>query len=61
MLRAGLEEAAATYGAIERAGTLELWLDTLPHLFAVLDTRHALPSPWEDTMPDPRGTQLQTV
>ena len=61
MLRAGLEEAAATHGAIGWAGTLELWVDMLLHLFAASDTRHALPSPWENTMPDLRGTQLQTV
>ena len=56
MLWAGLEEAAVTHGAIGRAATLELWLDMLLHLFAALDTHHALPSPWEDTMLDLQGT-----
>ena len=33
LLQTGLEAAAAAHGAIDRAGTLELWLDILPHLF----------------------------
>ena len=52
MLWAGLEEAAATYGAIGWAGTLGLGVDMLLHLFAASDTHHALPSPWENAMPD---------
>ena len=57
----GLEEAAAAHGAIGRAGTLELWLDILPYLFSASETHHALPRPWEDSMPDLRGTQLRTA
>ena len=45
LLRAGLEEAAAVHSAIGRAETLKIWLDTLPHLFAALDTHHMLPRP----------------
>ena len=61
MFWAGLEEAAVTHIAIGQVGTLELWLDMLLHLFAALNTHHALSSPWQDTIPDLRGTQLQTV
>ena len=62
MLRARLLQAAAAIkGVIGRDGTLELWLDMFLRLFAALDTRHALPGPWEDTMPDLQGTQLQIV
>ena len=46
LLWAGLEESAAAHGAIGQAGTLELWLNILPQLFAALDTRYALPRPW---------------
>ena len=52
LLWAGLEEAAAAHGAIGQAGTLEIWLDTLPHLFAASDTHHVLPRPWQDSLPD---------
>ena len=61
MLWAGLEEAAAAHGAIGRAGTLEIWLDLLPHLFTTLETYHTLPRPWHDSLPDLRGTQLWTT
>ena len=61
MLWASMEEALATHGAIGWAGTLELWLDILLHLFSASETHYSLPIPWEDTMPDIRGTQLQTV
>ena len=47
------------HGAIGWAGTLELWLNILPNLFSASETRHALPRPWEDSMPDLHGTQLQ--
>ena len=33
LLWAGLEEAAVAHGAIGQAGTLEIWLDILPHHF----------------------------
>ena len=59
LLRAGLEAAAATRSAIAQAGTLEIWLDLLPHLFAASDTHHVLPRPWQDSLPDLRGTQLR--
>ena len=58
LLRTGLEAAAAAHGAIGRAGTLELWLDILPHLFTASATRHTLPGPWATTRPDLHGTQL---
>ena len=58
LLQTGLEAAAAAHGAIDRAGTLELWLDILPHLFTASATRHTLPGPWATTRPDLRGTQL---
>ena len=61
LLWAGLEEAAVAHGAIGRAGTLEIWLDILPHLFAASETCHALPRPWEDSIPNLRGTQLWTA
>ena len=61
LLWAGLEEAAVAHGAIGRAGTLEIWLDILPHLFAASETCHALPRPWEDSIPNLRGTQLRTA
>ena len=38
LLRAGLEEAAVAYGAIGWAGTLQIWLDILHHLFASSET-----------------------
>ena len=47
--------------AIAQAGTLEIWLDLLPHLFAASDTHHVLPRPWQDSLPDLRGTQLRTA
>ena len=59
LLWARLEEAAAAHGEIAWAGTLEIWLHLLPHLFATLDTRHMLPRPWQDSLPDLRGTQLR--
>ena len=34
LLWAGLEEAAVAHGAIGWPGTLEVWLNILPHLFA---------------------------
>ena len=49
------------HGAIGWVGTLELWLDILPHLFSALETCHALPWPWEDSIPNLRGTQLRTA
>ena len=61
LLWSGLEEAAVVHGAIGWAGTLELWLDILPHLFSASETCHALPRPWEDSLPDLRGTQLRTA
>ena len=61
LLRVGLEDAAAAHGVIGHTGTLELWLDILPYLFSPSETHHALPRPWEDSMPDPRGTQLRTA
>ena len=61
LLRAGLEEAAAVHGVIVWAGTLELWLDILSQLFATSDTRHVLPRPWQDSLPDLHGTQLWTA
>ena len=36
-------------------------LDILPHLFSASETCHALPRPWEDSIPDLRGTQLRTA
>ena len=60
LLRAGLEVGCSSaWCAIGRAGTLELWLDILPHLFAASDTRHILPRPWQDSLRDLCGTQLQ--
>ena len=61
LLWAGLEEAAVAHGAIGRAGTLQIWLDTLPHLFAASDTHRVLPRPWQDSLPDLCGTQLRTA
>ena len=61
LLRAGLEEAAVVHGAIGWAGTLEIWLDTLPHLFAASDTHHVLPKPWQDSLPDLCSIQLRTA
>ena len=49
------------HGAIGRAGTLEIWLDILPHLFSASETCHALPRPWENSIPNLRGMQLQTA
>ena len=46
LLWVGLEEAAVAHGAIGWAGTLKLWLDILSHLFAALETYHALPRRW---------------
>ena len=45
LLWTGLEAAAAAHGAIGWAGTLELWLDILPHHFTASATRHTLPGP----------------
>ena len=45
MLQAGLEEIIVAHGAICRAGTLELWLGLLPHLFTTSKTYHTLPRP----------------
>ena len=59
LLQTGIEEDAAVHSAMGWAGTLELWLDMLPHLFSALVTRHALPSPWEGTRPDFHCTQLK--
>ena len=61
MLRAGLEEAAAAYIEIGQAGTLAIWLDLLQHLFTSSETYHAFPRPWNDSLPDLRGTQLGTT
>ena len=59
MLWAGLEEAAAAHDAIGQAGTLEIWLALLPHLFTTSETYHTLPRPWQDSLPDLHGTQLR--
>ena len=56
LLMAGLEDSAATFGAVGRAGTLGVWRDIVAHLYAAGDTRHTLPSAWEDATPDLRGT-----
>ena len=61
LLQIGLKEAATVHGAIGWAGTLELWLDILPHLFAALATYHTLHRPWEDSMLYLCGTQLWTA
>ena len=57
----GLEESAVMHSEIGWVGTLELWVDLLSHLFATLNTRHALPGPWENTMPDLCAMQLWTA
>ena len=54
----GLEEAAAAHRAVYQAGTLEVWLDMLPHLVTTSNSHHTLPGPWLETMPDLHGTQL---
>ena len=61
LLWSGLEEAAVAHGAIGQAGTLELWMDILPHLFSASETCHALPRPWEDSIPNLPSTQLRTA
>ena len=61
MLQAGLQETAAVHVVIGWVGTMGLWLDLLPHLFAALDTLHRLPRPWEDSIPDLHGTELRTT
>ena len=61
LLWVGLEEAAVAHGVIGWAGTLELWMDILPYLFSASATHHALPRPWEDSLPNLHGTQLRTA
>ena len=61
LLRDGLTESAIS-GTLARSGTLPLWLDILPHLFAAGDTELALPASWARTVcPSLRGTQLRVA
>ena len=59
LLPVGLKEAAVAHHVIGRAGTLDLYLELRPYLFAALDTCHTLPRPWEDSMSDFCSIQLQ--
>ena len=61
LLWANLEEEAAAHSVIAQAGTLEIWLDLLPHLFSALDTHHVFPRLWQDSLPDLHSTHLWTA
>ena len=48
-------------GAMGWVGTMQLWLNILPHLFISSATHYTLPGPWGDTRPDLSDTQLQVA